>query len=138
MADETKAHILNALGFLNDKTVIPDAFKVVLLTYLLMECCPQLLQGSGGSGGTASGSSDAVMEWFAPLWAGLEEEPRLLEAFQMELLVNGTEVRSLPGVTPKQVGKILLYAREQMVLNPSITREALLRDIQSQFSGSSA
>lgn len=117
--------LFDALGHLNDRCVAPHAFKIVLLTYLAVECLPDVL------------AREAVAELcdvFDVVWPAVEGHPNLLEAYSLTLPVKGNELPTLAGVEAKEIGAVLLALRRQMVLNPGLSREAAVAWVKARSS----
>ncbi|KAK7202111.1 tRNA nucleotidyltransferase [Novymonas esmeraldas] len=118
----TVKKIFDALKTLDDHHVPPQAFRVVLLAYMLVEGPPQVLAG---------GSPQEAASNFTRAWACLAAHPTLLGAFKLKLPINGKDLQKLYGIPPKSVGATLLKMRLRLVLCPGMTSDDLaqwLRD----------
>lgn len=116
--------LFEALSHLTDKTIMPSALKVVLLTYTVLEpeVNPGLLEG---------GRPGDVARMFAPVWKCVEDTPNLLKVFEMEPIINGNDLRKIPGVKPKDIGSMLLYVRKSMLVAPTVTREEMMNCMEN-------
>ncbi|EPY31998.1 tRNA nucleotidyltransferase [Strigomonas culicis] len=118
-----KMKVFDALAPLNDKCVPADAFKVVLLMYLTLECMPHLF---------TEGSPQDCFGLLNNVWRGMEMQAPLLDAHKLDLPIKGNELRRMLGLEPKEIGSTLLEVRKMIVLNPSHTRESIIQQLQTQ------
>ncbi|KAG5487553.1 hypothetical protein LSCM1_07510 [Leishmania martiniquensis] len=109
---ETVRKVFDALNILNDKHVLPNALRIVLLAYMLME---------ESTGQLADGTLEQVASDFSSVWARLAKHSVLLDAFQMKLPINGIVLQKVYGIAPKNVGATLLKMRLKLVLCPQMT-----------------
>lgn len=118
VASSTQMKLFDALGHLNDHHVIPEALKVVLLAYWLLEIRADILETADVA--AAYGAISA-------LWVSLLNHcPSLLGAHSMALPIKGNELKGLLGIPAKDIGKTLTLMRRRMVLCPTTSREEML------------
>lgn len=117
MSECSTRTMFDALGDLHDHSVIPKAFRIVLLTYLLVEERRDLL---------AKRSADDAVSYFEPLWRSIESHPNLLDAYKLQLPIVGNELKTICGLEAKNIGTTLLEMRRYVVLHPNATREDLI------------
>ncbi|CCW67516.1 unnamed protein product [Phytomonas sp. Hart1] len=118
VTDPTKLIVFEALGHLNNSSVISKAFNIVLYTFLVLEENFNLLHSTG--------EPNKVMDFYISLWRRLEAQQGLLNAYQLQLPVKGSDLRNIKGIKPINIGALLIDIRKKVILNPSISREEII------------
>ncbi|CCW64797.1 unnamed protein product [Phytomonas sp. EM1] len=116
--DSTKLIIFEALGHLNNASVISNAFNIVLYTFLILEEHMNLLH--------ATGEPEGIMDFYIPLWRRIKAQQGLLDAYRLQLPVKGSDLRTIEGIKTSDIGALLMDIRKKVVLNSSITREEII------------
>lgn len=108
---ETKEKIFDALSFLNDLSVVPDSFKVVLLMFCLVEWHQEQFLANVFT-------PESVQEFIEVLWKPLQQSPSLLFAFSATLPLKGNDVRECVNISTREIGSALMELRRQLAFYP--------------------
>lgn len=117
----TKRKLFDAWSPMSDPSVPPDAFKVVLCMYaeLGWEHTVHFSEGSTEFSSMPFENLAKVRCTAQSVWNSLSSFlPFLLEAFSLPLPLDGTDVRQLIPVIPKEIGTVLMALRVERAVNP--------------------
>ncbi|ORC85367.1 tRNA nucleotidyltransferase [Trypanosoma theileri] len=120
---EMKNAIFEGLCDLNDKKIIPLAFKIVLSAYILIEEKKDFLDGK---------NVEMVADFIRKIWNLLEQETGLLNAFSRQLPVRGDELSKLVPLDPQSIGPALLALRRYLMFHPSASKDEMVLWIRNE------